>query len=74
MMQFERGTVLVADQHLLSSDSKLGSPTDSLAKLQSRLFHLWVSPLPAHNRINAIIFSPLTTEAGNVFRSASISC
>lgn len=33
MIQFERGTVLLADQHLLSSDSKLGSTADTLAKL-----------------------------------------
>jgi len=39
-LQFERGTVLLADQLLLSSDSKLASTTDTLVKLQSKLFHL----------------------------------
>lgn len=34
MIQFERGTVLLTDQHLLSSDSKLDSTTDTLAKLE----------------------------------------
>ena len=74
IIQFERGTVLLADQHLLSNDSKLGTTTDTLAKLQSKLFHLWVPLLPAHTRINAIICSPLTVEVGNVWRPAALSC
>lgn len=74
MIQFERGTALLADQHLLSSDSKLGSTTDTLAKLQSKLLHLWMHLLHAHTRINAIICSPLTIEDGNVLRPAALSC
>lgn len=72
MIQFERGTVLLADQHLLTSDSKLGTAQTTLAKLQSKLFHLWVPLLPTHMRINAIICSPLTIEAGNVLRPAAL--
>lgn len=33
MIQFERGTALLAGQHLLSSDTKLGSTANTLAKL-----------------------------------------
>lgn len=72
MIQFERRTVLVADQHLLRSESKPGATVDTLAKLQSKLFHLCVPALPAHMRINAIICSSLTTEAGNMMRPEAL--
>lgn len=73
-MQFERRTVLLADVHLLSNGSSMGSTIDILAELQGEFFHLQVPLLPADTRRTTSTSFPLSTEFGNILRPAALSC